>query len=118
MLDLELSPRHDLVMLGDVNIDYNCRNPQRKHLNDFLKPYNLSQHLNSNTRVTSRTATCIDHVYVNKNNLFNISDSMNLGLSDHSLFISVESGIKLIQRRWQYGQDRIGILILSSLTVI
>ena len=65
MIDMSLNPRRDFVCLGNMNIDYNSKNPHKMLLNDFPESYNMTQHISVNTSVTPRSTTCIDHVYVN-----------------------------------------------------
>ena len=57
--------RNDLIIMGDMNIDYNSKNSLRKlHVKNFESRFNLKQLINTITRSTQLTATILDLIYV------------------------------------------------------
>ena len=69
------------IILGDFNI--NMLQPQPSWESTFSL-YGLQQVVTEPTRVTSKTATLLDHIYTNnKSKLADISLS-DIGLSDHA----------------------------------
>jgi exonuclease III len=87
-----LSSNNELLVLGDINID--LRNPEHKDYNKLialLTDNMLSQIINQYTRITSKTKTLIDHIYVSHNENILSSGTVNTGLSDHNLIYAVRS---------------------------
>ena len=78
-------PDCDVVIMGDINIDYQYSSPAKKALETFLKNYHLSQIIESATRVTFDTSSLIDHIYVNNRHLYWHQGTVNPGLRDHKL---------------------------------
>ena len=83
--DMNMSHSHDVLYLGDMNIDFNTPNMTKSKLLKFLKSYNLSQLINHPTRITIGSSTCIDHVYCNNSDLYSHRGTLDPGLSDHNL---------------------------------
>ena len=70
----------DIIILGDFNIDLLKPHEQWKRT---FQPHNLSQLVQSPTRITFDTQTLIDHIYVtNPSNVTELSVPV-YGLSDH-----------------------------------
>lgn len=81
-LDKIYGVEKELYILGDFNRDLFNTNIKRNWL-DFISPFGLHQMVNQATRVTTRSATLIDHIYCNiQENCSNINVP-KLGLSDH-----------------------------------
>ncbi|MCG8113419.1 MAG: reverse transcriptase domain-containing protein [Candidatus Thiodiazotropha taylori] len=81
-LDLVLAEEKEFFMLGDFNRDL-LNNTIKRNWLDFIAPFGLSQMVDQATRITSRSATLIDHIYCNiEENCSNICVP-KLGLSDH-----------------------------------
>ena len=59
--DTGFCQRDDLIILGDINIDLMTENASKKKITDFMRQNNLTQLINSATRVTTQSATLIDH---------------------------------------------------------
>ena len=95
------------VIVGDINLDtekYNLTSNATKYLSD-LSSYGCNMYINKPTRVTSSTATCIDHVYANLPS-DNIESHVLLSdVSDHYATLTKVSGLvrehghKVIYRR-------------------
>ena len=72
------------IIIGDLNIDVRKKNSMTKMYEDLIQKYNLIQKVNAYTRVTSKTATTIDHTVTNIINLktlvthFMISDHLGV----------------------------------------
>ena len=84
---------HDLILCGDLNIDY-IKDSSKKHSLDYLlASFNLFSTVNFPTRIFKNSSTIIDNMYVNKHK-FNISvyPVVN-GLSDHDAQIMAFRGI-------------------------
>ncbi len=79
------NPALDMVILGDMNIDLIKNNAQTKTLNNFFKKSMLEQVITGATRVTSKSMSLIDHIYINNNNLYSHRGSLDCGLSDHEM---------------------------------
>lgn len=74
--------KHRYIICGDVNINF-LENSNNKHtLIDFFATYNIKHHINTATRITSSTKTCIDNVFSN----YEVVDSIvqSSYLSDHT----------------------------------
>ncbi len=90
-----ISPAVDLLLLGDCNIDFMSRSNAKTKLSNFLKLSNLDQSIKCPTRITTRTATCIDHVYSNNIDLFANAGTLQTGLSDHDLIFVCRKKCKI-----------------------
>ena len=90
IIDLSRSP--EIIIMGDFNID--LINPPQKWL-QTIKMFNLHSLINTPTRITQKTATCIDHCYTNtKKGIHNFGIG-TLGISDHSPIFCSKSSIEL-----------------------
>ena len=85
-----LSKYDDPILTGDFNV--NMLNPESsdyKHLSDSLiEPFDLKQIINKPTRITDKSKTLIDLLFVkdlNKVKTFGLCDAS--GVSDHFLYI-------------------------------
>ena len=57
----------EVNILGDFNIDYlNKQSSDTKHLFQWASGYGFSQFISQPTRVVLNNATCIDHLYTNR----------------------------------------------------
>ena len=81
MLEGPFNLTHDIMMLGDFNIDFNKDLSQRWLY--VLEHFQLFQLVTTPTRVTERSATIIDHIYTtNLERISNVEVSTE-SLSDH-----------------------------------
>ena len=71
----------NIMMIGDFNVDY-LDHLQRQKLNDILEPYNMRQLIQAPTRVTNKSSTLIDHIWVSENCYIGEAKTTN-GISDH-----------------------------------
>ena len=84
LLDLVTESKHNLIIVGDLNIDF--LNPvASRPLSNLLNRYDLTQHVDLPTRSTDNTSKCID-IFVTKNtNRIRLSSIKLLSpISDHS----------------------------------
>ena len=87
---------HEVYILGDMNIDlfkHHTHLPTGRYL-DMLYSHNLLPVITKPTRITSHTATLIDHIYTNTANRL-ISEVIPVDISDHlPIFCTVETSVK------------------------
>ena len=86
-----INKKYSLIILGDINIDYNSRIKNVKLYKDLLLSHGLSNVINLPKRITESTETLIDHVITNMD-----LESLNTGiltevLSDHYPIFAVAS---------------------------
>ena len=83
------------VIVGDINLDtekYNLTSNASNYLNNLCS-FGCNMFINKPTRVTSKTATCIDHVYANLS-ATNIENHIILSdVSDHYATLTKVSGL-------------------------
>jgi hypothetical protein len=78
------SPSVNLIICGDVNINYLQTSSSKNQLDSLLALYNLNGVVNFPTRITESSSTAIDNFFMDKgkNAKYSISPIYN-GLSDH-----------------------------------
>jgi exonuclease III len=74
----------DIIICGDININYLLESNRLKQLNALLQTYNLSNTIKFPTRIARTSSTAIDAIFIDtsKYDNFNAS-SLSNGLSDH-----------------------------------
>ena len=78
-----ISDRRELFLIGDFNINYSL--DQVRHnlkIDQFETKFNLSQLIQSPTRVTISTQTIIDWIYTDSINIA-LAGTLNINMSDH-----------------------------------
>ena len=88
--------KYEVYILGDMNIDLlkHHTHLQTGRYLDMLYSHNLLPVITKPTRITSHTATLIDHIYTNTVNRL-ISGVIPVDISDHfSIFCTVETSLK------------------------
>ena len=91
----------DLVIVGDINIDLKGRNPNSTIYRNMLKNLGLTQLIMTPTRVTNQSATIIDHILTNREDLYLQGFTVNPGVSDHCLVYTNRKKAK-IPRTFHY----------------
>lgn len=79
----EIGSNKNIIILGDLNIDY--RQISTKSVRDLrmlAREFNLNQHIEKPTRVTTTTATQIDYIFSNLDEVAH-SGVIDIMLSDH-----------------------------------
>ena len=77
------STRKEIIILGDINVDY--LKTTHQSIKDAFILNGFSQLINAPTRVTETTATLIDVIQTNCKNNISYSTVIPAGLSDHDL---------------------------------
>ena len=75
-LEKAYSVSHKIIFMGDTNIDFLKAIPQRWL--EVIHSYDLSQIINSPTRVSNSSITLIDNIYVSQSvesKVFNVTSS-------------------------------------------
>lgn len=72
----------NIVLCGDLNIDYSVDNSEKQQLLNILTIYNLENKLKEYTHISSKNASAIDYVISHKN-IQVVINNIDLGLSDH-----------------------------------
>jgi len=85
-------------IFGDINHDLLCTGKAKGSLNkDFqqsMRSHGLKQIIDSPTRVTEKSRTLIDHIYVNFPGKIVSSGVVSTGMSDHRLVYFVRKALK------------------------
>lgn len=75
----------DVILCGDLNIDYLSDSLNKNELRDLLQTYNINMLINEPTRISLNTKTCIDYICTNCINSYKETcNILNDGLSDHT----------------------------------
>jgi exonuclease III len=82
ILNAHQNLKSDIILCGDLNIDYILSNHKKKQLDEFLHTYNLKGIIHLTTRITPSTTSLIDNIFIGKNINYSIIPIIN-GLSDH-----------------------------------
>jgi exonuclease III len=74
----------NVIICGDININYLQASNYKTKLDSLLATYNLHSAVNFPTRITKHSSTAIDNIFMNKatNSNYSIESFIN-GLSDH-----------------------------------
>ena len=75
---------NDIILCGDININYNINSTIKKSLETMLSSFGLSDIITFPTRIQNESHTKIDNIFINTKKLNNylVYPSVN-GLSDH-----------------------------------
>jgi hypothetical protein len=74
---------NELILCGDLNINYFNDNSRKDLLNSLLASFNLGSMVNFPTRISNNSCTLIDNIYINTyQSEFSVYPLIN-GLSDH-----------------------------------
>ena len=100
----------NLVMLGDMNIDYAKTSLYKRKLDSFLDKFDLSQVITQPTRISNTSANLLDHTYVNNYDRYHHQGVVDPGLSDHSLVFVRKETFETYQRKGIYFCKRLSLL--------
>ena len=79
-----VNPENDIYVLGDFNICLTGdKSNYRKSYTNLLGLHKFKQLIKEPTRVTDTSATCIDHIFVNKSEKVCQAGVIKSGISDH-----------------------------------
>lgn len=74
---------NEVYLMGDLNIDYQCKgSPTFNKLQLLERTFQLTQYINTPTRVSKKSSSIIDHIYSNSHLIFR-SGTLNINSSDH-----------------------------------
>jgi len=83
----------EVICLGDYNVNWSKHNGLTSLMKDFARSSNLSQLIESPTRITEHSSTLIDLIFTNSTSISQ-SGSIFFGLSDHNLIFCIRKCIK------------------------
>ncbi|XP_077987452.1 uncharacterized protein LOC144442054 [Glandiceps talaboti] len=92
-LDQMFAKGNDCIILGDMNIDTSSDVPSIIHYNTLLNTYNLTQIIDTPTRVTDTSNTVIDHLITNITDYFIESGVIETDITDHFPIFGVVKNI-------------------------
>ena len=97
----------NLIICGDININYLETSNYKTELDYLLASFNLSTIVDFSTRVTTNTSTSIDNIFIDKtkNSDYTVEPIIN-GLSDHDAQELVLHNIKITNRKTQFSVKR------------
>jgi exonuclease III len=106
---LELAQQNDneVVCMGDFNVDIQKNSGNTDKLSSLMESFQFDQLIKEPTRVTTSSATLIDHVYVTCPEKITFTKVLQLSISDHFAVVAVyanksnirEEGHKFISYR-------------------
>jgi hypothetical protein len=103
-LDIILDSLHnyktELILCGDININYLENNNKKQQLDCLLGTYNLVGTVYFPTRTTNNSATLIDNIFIHKRRNYSIKPCIN-GLSDHDAQLITVSNFSLPNKTFE-----------------
>jgi exonuclease III len=54
----------DIIICGDINVDYRVENERKKQLNNLLHSFNLTSIVTFPTRIHNKSVTTIDNIFI------------------------------------------------------
>lgn len=107
-----LADGNRLVLLGDLNMDYQNANLKGiKDLKQLEKEFSLRQQITLATRVTATTSSLIDHIYTNLNQEF----INNAGVADQMISDHYATFVILKKPKLQYEKTTFTCRVLKNL---
>ncbi|CAB4027323.1 Hypothetical predicted protein [Paramuricea clavata] len=90
----------EIIIMGDIKIDFLKPNSIPKQWVDIMESYNLTQLIKVPTRVTNSSKTCIDHIYVTNPEHVRATKVATISISDHfpsnNLLHKAQSGFRTL----------------------
>ena len=86
----------NLILCGDINIDYPTENDRKRQLSSMLQTYNLNAIVNFPTRLQGMSSTMIDNIFLDtsKTLKYTVLPFFN-GLSDHDAQLLILKDLNL-----------------------
>ena len=98
LLNYENLPESEFYLLGDINININNSKVSKCglgiSLQEWCNMFDISQIINSPTRITSDSESLIDHIYVSNTEKVAQSGVIDLGFSDHSMIFCTRKTVR------------------------
>ncbi len=86
----------DIVIMGDANINLaDVCNANSKKYRNILNTLHLSQIINDPTRITANSRTLIDHILVNRSEMFYQAGTLDVAISDHHMVYTARKKLKI-----------------------
>lgn len=82
----ECNWKKEIIIFGDFNVDWLIKS-KRKKLKSIADKHDLVQLIESPTRISKTTETCIDLIFTNRKDRICKTFNMLTGLSDHNLVL-------------------------------
>ena len=80
----------DIIIMGDININaQDIELKSWKKLYNIFSSLNLTQQIKESTRVTDKSETLIDHVWINNENMYSKCGVIRSGTSDHDIIYAI-----------------------------
>ena len=90
----KIQEKAEVMLLGDLNVDYNQRSTAKSRLQTFVRTFSFEQLITSATRITQSSQSIIDLIFVNNVHRVVESGVFPLDISDHSLiFCVIKAGV-------------------------
>jgi hypothetical protein len=83
-LNLLYSKKVEIVICGDINVNYIHCHIRRQQLDTLLATYNFKSTVNFPTGIINGSSTVIDNIFIDLSRNFTINPLIN-GLSDHDM---------------------------------
>ena len=98
----------NLIICGDININYLMSSNYKTQLDNLLASFNLSTAVDFPTRITKNSSTAIDNIFIDKtkNSDYTIEPIIK-GLLDHDAQELVLHNIKIINKKTQFTVNRL-----------
>ena len=98
----------NLIICGDININYLVNTSNKLQLDSLLASYNLCSVVDFATKISKYSPTIIDNIFIDqsKNMKFTIKPPLN-GLSDHDAQILILHNLKIQNPKHQYSMRRL-----------
>lgn len=74
---------YEIIITGDFNVDFIKPSSDKDSLVDLLESYGLNPVFSEPSRVTRRSQTCIDNIFLNTESFSYSTETLNVHLSDH-----------------------------------
>ena len=103
----------ETIILGDFNLDLlsKRKDSSTKQFSQFMRSNAMKQVVDKPTRVTEKSSTMIDHVYLNHEDKLVSSSVISTGLTDHMLIYVIRRAVK---PRFPRGESRRGHSSIST----
>jgi len=84
VLQVLCDPTIDIIICGDINVDYRVDERKKKTINNLLQSFNLTSIITFPTRVHNKSITIIDNIFIDHSRFEEYSViPISNGLSDH-----------------------------------
>ncbi len=82
MCDKAFIEGKDMIVVGDLNLDYLKPTKLPNRWTSIMESYDMTQIIKDPSRVTERSKSCLDHMYISNTEHVRSSKVLRIGLSD------------------------------------